>query len=173
MTRQFSARFLTLTCRLKCASEWGFFWRRPSYHSHLEPLHFPILLVFFDLFKPDKRGPQFCNFSKFYFFGFLCIWPHLLVFITDSAGVLYFFHLWKNGCKIKEHLWCIENDRNVPYSASIIYIFFVNKMRIFHPNPTRSLVIVTQSERSKKNGFWSVLFSSLKLSHTVFTKKPP
>jgi len=32
------------TCRLKCASKWGFFWRRPSYHSHLEPLHFPIWL---------------------------------------------------------------------------------------------------------------------------------
>lgn len=124
-------------------------------------------------FNQTKEVPNFVIFQNFTFLDF-CVFGRICLFSLQFPLAFYIsFTCGKTGGQIKEHLWCIENDRNVPYSASIIYIFFVNKMRIFHPNPTRSLVIVTQSERSKKNGFWSVLFSSLKLSHTVFTKKPP
>lgn len=119
---------------------------------------FPHFARLFDLFNPDKRGPQGCILILLCWI--FCIQPHLLVFITIARLIFIFFRLCKTGGREARFVVRMTDALD---PASII--FFVNKMRIFHPNPTRSLVIVTQSDVSKKNGFWSVLFSSLKLSH--------
>lgn len=110
----------------KCASKWGFFWRRPSYHSHLEPLHFPIFRLFEIYFEKTKevRFPL-----------------SLIVFRLDVVRLARRYCA--NGAGSVRALATLrfENDRSRTRSD----FDFVNKMRIFRPNPTRSLVGVTQS----------------------------
>jgi hypothetical protein len=63
----------------------------------------------------------------------------------------------------------VDPTGGVQKSLNVEFNFVTIKVCIFHPNPTRSWVIVAQSGESKKNGHWSVLFSSLKSVHTFIS----